>query len=122
MGSALRKELHRLWMTCVWSWAGWKSSWKSEASLRHWTRMNLASILLACILDLTHLERALIIALGLIVLVVELVNTAIEKAVDHTSTDESKLAESAKDAGSAAVALMAITAGIVWIFLIVNLF
>lgn len=120
MISSTRKELRRLWMTLVWSWAGWRDSWRSEASLRHWTRANIVSIIIASALDLSHIERILIIAFGLLVVVLELVNTAIEKAVDHSSTDENELARRAKDAGSAAVAAAAITAGVVWLLVLIG--
>ena len=53
-------------------------------------------------------------ALGLLVLMAELLNTAIEEVVDHISTEISPRAKKAKDCGSAAVALAAIAAGIAW--------
>ncbi len=51
----------------------------------------------------------------------ELFNTAIERAVDHTSTDHHELARQAKDAGSAAVALTAVSAGVAWVVVLLGL-
>ncbi|MES0824491.1 diacylglycerol kinase [Ruegeria sp. SCP11] len=98
-----------------WSWQGLAATWRDEYSFRVWVWANLVSAILALWLPLGDGLRVLILVLGLLVLVAELFNTAIERAVDHTSTDHSELAGQAKDAASAAVALTAIAAGVVWI-------
>ena len=59
--------------------------------------------------------RALILALGLLVLAAELINTAIEEVVDHISPGLDPRAKKAKDCGSACVALAAIAAGVAWV-------
>lgn len=97
-----------------WSWQGLTATFHEEYSFRVWAWLNLISAGLALLLPLTAGVRALILALGILVLVAELFNTAIERAVDHTSTKHNKLAGQAKDAASAAVALTAIAAGVVW--------
>ncbi len=113
-------EVQRLRNTVRWSWQGWCSAWAREKSLRQWFLLNLASAALAFTLDLTAGERALILALGLLVLVMELVNTAIEEAVDYISTDQDPRAGRAKDAGSAAVAVSAIAGGVAWAVILVG--
>ncbi len=100
----LRAEARRFWNTCVWSWQGWTAAWASEKTLRQWTLVNILSAALAFWLDLTPAERALILALGLLVLAAELLNTAIEETVNYLSTDRHPLAKKAKDCGSAGVA------------------
>ena len=97
-----------------WSWQGLAATWRDEYSFRVWVWANLISATLALWLPLGDGVRVLILVLGLLVLVAELFNTAIERAVDHTSTDHNVLAGQAKDAASAAVALTAITAGVAW--------
>jgi diacylglycerol kinase (ATP) len=114
------EELRRLRNTARWSWQGWSSTWMHEKSLRQWAALNVASALLAFMLDLTAGERALILALGLLILVMELVNTAIEETVDYISEAHDPRAGRAKDAGSAAVALTAIAGGIAWLIILIG--
>lgn len=105
----------RLRLRFIWSWAGLVDTWRNEHSFRTWVWANVASALLAIILPLSDGERALILALGLNVLAIELINTSIERAVDYISTEEHDLARRAKDAGSAGVAVAAIAAGVAWL-------
>jgi diacylglycerol kinase (ATP) len=65
-------------------------------------------------------ERALLVASVLFVLVVELLNSAVEATVDRISFDNHRLAKRAKDIGSAAVMLSIATAAIVWILVILR--
>ncbi|WP_170325889.1 diacylglycerol kinase [Ruegeria arenilitoris] len=105
-----------------WSWQGVVATWHAEYSFRTWVWANLISAALALWLPLGDGIRALILVLGLLVLVAELFNTAIERAVDHTSTNRSELAGQAKDAASAAVALTAVATGVAWIVGLISLF
>jgi diacylglycerol kinase (ATP) len=104
-----------------WSWQGIVATWHAEYSFRSWVWANLISATLAVLLPLNDGIRALILVLGLLVLVAELFNTAIERAVDHTSTDHNALAGQAKDAASAAVALTAVATGVAWVVGLVSL-
>jgi diacylglycerol kinase (ATP) len=113
-------ELRRLQNTVRWSWQGWCSAWAREKSLRQWTLLNAASAVLAFALHLTPGERALILALGLLILVMELVNTAIEETVDYISAAQDPRAGRAKDCGSAAVAVTAIAAGVAWLVILIG--
>jgi diacylglycerol kinase (ATP) len=110
--------LRRLKMRCIWSWAGVVSTWQNEHSFRSWVWANLVSAVLAFLLPLSSVERAVILALGLLILAAELVNTAIEDAIDYISTDEHPLAKRAKDAGSAGVAVASIAAGVAWVVIL----
>jgi diacylglycerol kinase (ATP) len=64
--------------------------------------------------------KALIIASVLLVLIVELLNSAVEAAVDHTSLDQHKLAKRAKDIGSAAVLLSLLNVVSVWLLILLG--
>jgi diacylglycerol kinase (ATP) len=68
----------------------------------------------------TGLERALLVASVLFVLVVELLNSAVEAAVDRVSFENHRLAKRAKDIGSAAVLLSLATAASVWLLVILQ--
>jgi diacylglycerol kinase (ATP) len=118
MTSNLSAELRRLRNTVVWSWAGWRAAWASEKTLRQWTLANAASAALAFWLPLSPAERAVILGLGLLVLVAELLNTALEEVVDYISLAQDPRAAKAKDCGSAAVAVAAIAAGLAWLVIL----
>lgn len=113
-------EWRRFLNTCRWSWAGWTAAWASEKSIRQWTLANAISASLALVIDLTATERAVILALGLLVLAAELINTAIEETVDYISDRRDPRAGKAKDCGSAAVAVTAIAAGVAWLVILIG--
>lgn len=116
----LKQEWERFKLRCKWSWEGWLYCWRYEHSLFQWIWANVASASLAFILDLSGAERALILALGILVLAAELMNTAVEKAVDHTSQEQNPLAKAAKDCASGAVAITAIAAGVAWLAILIG--
>ena len=66
------------------------------------------------------LERALLVATVLFVLVVELLNSAVEATVDRISFDNHRLAKRAKDIGSAAVMLAIAMAAAVWLLILIR--
>ena len=111
----------RLKYRCIWSWEGTVVTWREEHSFRSWVWANLISALAAFLLPLDTAERALILALGILVLAAELMNTGIENAVDQISKDQHPLAKKAKDAASAAVAVTAVAAGVAWIVILLGL-
>lgn len=113
-------ELRRIANTCRWSLDGWRAAWATEKSLRQWTIANVLSAALAFALDLSPAERGLILALGLLVLAAELMNTAIEETIDYISTERDPRAGRAKDCGSAGVALTAIAAGVAWLVILIG--
>lgn len=113
-------EFRRFVNTCRWSLQGWRAAWATERSLRQWSLVNLISATLAFTLDLTTGERALILALGLLVLAAELFNTAIEEMVDLAMPERHPRAGKAKDCGSAAVALTALAGGLAWLVILLG--
>jgi diacylglycerol kinase (ATP) len=113
--------LKRLKLRVIWSWAGCVDVWRTEHSFRSWVWANILSASFALYLPLGTAERALILALGILILAFELINSAIERVVDDIGTDQRPLAKQAKDAGSAGVAVAAIAAGVVWVIFIIDL-
>ena len=114
----IKRELYRFRKRVIWSWDGWLNSWRNEPSLQQWVWANVVSAGFALLLDLAPIERALILSLGILILAAELMNTGIERAIDHVSRDDHPLAKQAKDAASAAVALTAIAAGVAWLVIL----
>ncbi|MEO8244373.1 MAG: diacylglycerol kinase [bacterium] len=120
MKQLLQGELRRFANTVIWSWQGWRAAWATEKALRQWTVVNLVSAALALLLPLTVGERATILALGLLVLAAELMNTGIEEVVDMITKETDPRAKRAKDCGSAAVALTAIAGGVAWVVILIG--
>jgi len=68
----------------------------------------------------TGVERALLVGCLLLVLIVELLNSAVEATVDRLSLDQHPLAKRAKDLGSAAVMLSLLLAGVTWLLVLLG--
>ncbi len=120
MKALLRAEVLRFCNTVIWSWQGWCAAWATEKTLRQWTVVNALSAALALGLDLSAAERGMILALGLLVLAAELMNTGLEEAIDYISAERDPRAKKAKDCGSAAVALTAIAGGVAWVVVLIG--
>lgn len=106
--------LKRVWNALFYSLEGFKAAWRHEDAFRQETLLAAALIPLAFVLADAPLARALMIASVLLVLIVELVNSAIEATVDRISLENHQLAKRAKDIGSAAVLIALINVLVVW--------
>ena len=106
--------LRRLWNAFGYSIAGFRAAYKHEDAFRQ--EVHLAAILipLALWLPASPIGRAMMISSVLLVIVVELINSAIEATVDRCSLDSHDLAKRAKDIGSAAVLVSIVIAIVVW--------
>ncbi|HLX24537.1 MAG TPA: diacylglycerol kinase [Usitatibacter sp.] len=82
---------------------GIASTWQTEAAFRLESLFAVILIPVACILPVPLLHRALLAGSVLMVLMIELLNSSIEAAIDHISLEQHPLAKKSKDAGSAAV-------------------
>ncbi|OLQ93723.1 diacylglycerol kinase [Vibrio ponticus] len=96
------------------SWQGLVAAFKNEAAFRE--EILLAAIMLpvAFWLDVTQLERILLVATVVLVLIVELINSAIEAVVDRIGSERHELSGRAKDIGSAAVLLAMLLTAYTW--------
>jgi diacylglycerol kinase (ATP) len=106
--------VRRLINACGYSLEGFKAAFIHEDAFRQEVFLAIVLIPLAFFLGKSPIERALMIASVLLVLIVELLNSAIEAAVDHTSTEHNALAKQAKDIGSAAVFIALMIMASVW--------
>lgn len=86
-----------------------------EAAFRQLLLLNIVLIPLACLLDISSLERAMLIMVTAFTLIVELINTAIEAAIDRISLEIHPLSKQAKDMGSAAQLLSLILVAAIWL-------
>ncbi|WP_319534548.1 diacylglycerol kinase [uncultured Vibrio sp.] len=93
---------------------GLKAAWINEAAFRQELLLTATLTISAFFLPVTTLERVLMIGSLLLVLIVELINSAIEAVVDRVSDDWHELSGRAKDIGSAAVFVALLLALLVW--------
>jgi diacylglycerol kinase (ATP) len=115
-----RTGLVRIWNAFHYSLAGLKAAYSHEDAFRQEIHLALVLIPLAFFLPASPLGRALMIASVLLVLVVELLNSAIEATVDRISLDHHRLAKRAKDIGSAAVLIALINVAAVWLLVLLD--
>jgi diacylglycerol kinase len=94
---------------------GLKAAYRHESAFRQVCWLNLTLVILACIFDFDFSVRLLLITTSFISLITELFNTAVEAAVDHTSTEKHELAKRAKDAGSAAQLAALVLLAVTWL-------
>ena len=109
-----KNGLERIAKAAGYSIAGLKAAYKNEAAIRQETWLMMIFLPLAFYVGQTNIERILLVGATLLVYIVELLNSAIETAVDHTSLEAHPLAGCAKDIGSAAVFIALINFVITW--------
>ena len=111
--------LKRIFNASGYSLAGLRAAFSGEAAFRQLLLVNLLLIPLAFYLQVSRVERALLVAACLLALIVELLNSAVEAAIDRISLELHPLSKNAKDMGSAAqfVALTMIT--LVWAVILI---
>jgi diacylglycerol kinase (ATP) len=114
MANANNTGLRRLVNATFFSLAGLRAAWRNEAAFRQ--ECALAAVLTpaAFWVGQTAVERSLLIGTCWLVLVVELLNSAVEAVVDRVGTDHHKLSGRAKDLGSAAVFVSLALTTLVW--------
>lgn len=108
------KGLIRLIHATRYSFQGLRALWRHEAAFRQEVVLSLLLTPVIIIVDVTPSERALLVVSLLVVLITEMLNSAIEVVVDRIGHEEHVLSGRAKDMGSAAVMLSLIGAAIVW--------
>ena len=100
------------------SLAGLAAAARHESAFRELVALCLIAVPVAFWLGDTGVERALMIGSVMLALIVELLNAAVEAAVDRISLENHRLAKRAKDIGSAAVMLSLVNAGVVWLLIV----
>ncbi len=120
MASQGTSGLTRLVKATQFSWKGLKATFANEQAFRQEVYLSIVLIPLALYLGENGLERALLVSVVLLILVIELINSGIEAIVDRISTEYHELSGRAKDIGSAAVLLSLINAAIVWALVIIK--
>ncbi len=112
------KGLRRLLNALRWTVLGFRSTYKHEEAFRQEVWLCLVMIPLGLWLGESGVERALLVGPLLLVLIVELMNSAIESVVDRISTDRHELSGRAKDQGSAAVFVSLMLVALCWVLVL----
>jgi diacylglycerol kinase (ATP) len=110
--------LRRLLNAAAYSIAGFSAAARHEDAFRQELLLAAVLVPLALWFGANGVERAVLVGSVLLVLVVELLNSAIEATVDRVSLDDHRLAKRAKDIGSAAVMLSLVNVAVVWLLVL----
>lgn len=106
--------IKRVFSAFFYSIDGFRAAWRYEHAFRQELMIAIPGVMLALLLPVSRLEKLALIASLVLVLIVELLNSAIEAVVDRVSLDRHSLSKTAKDLGSAAVMLSFALALVTW--------
>ncbi len=101
----------------IYTFAGLKAGWKNELAFRGEVVVAIIMVPLGLWLGRSAVEQSLLIASILLILVTELLNSALEAVVDRIGPQRHELSKRAKDMGSAAAFISMVTAALVWILI-----
>jgi len=107
--------IQRILKASIYSLQGLKAAVKHEAAVRQELALLTASVLLLCWLDVSQIERIVMLGSVVLALIIELINSAIEAVVDRIGVEKHELSGRAKDIGSAAVLVALLLAAFTWI-------
>ncbi len=113
-------DFRRLLRALVYSYKGLRDALVDEPAFRQEAVLALVLIPVAVWLGKDNVEKALMIGVLFVVLIVELLNTAVETAIDRIGSEFSDLSRKAKDLGSAAVFLSLALVVVVWALMLLN--
>lgn len=106
--------IKRIWYALGYSLDGLKAAYRGEAAFRQLVWLAVIFIPLALVLPVSYVGRALMVGSVLLSLIIELLNSAIEAAIDRISLERHPLSKASKDMGSAAQMLGLIMIAVVW--------
>lgn len=110
----------RLFKATGYSFSGLKAAFKNEAAFRQELLLIVIFVPVAFWFGDGNIEKVLLVSSLLLILIVELINSAIESTIDRVGSEQHELSGRAKDIGSAAVFLALINAAFVWAFLLLT--
>jgi diacylglycerol kinase (ATP) len=112
-----QRGIRRLINALFYSLSGLALAYRHESAFRQEIALAAVLIPIACLLPVGAVERVLLIGSALLVLIVELLNSSVEAAIDRIGFDTHRLSKRAKDLGSAAVLITLATLLITWLLL-----
>ncbi len=117
-----KRGMTRIWRALGYSMAGLGSAFRNEAAFRQELGLTAVLFVIAMALPASLVQKALLMHTVLFVLVAELLNSAVEAAVDRISLDKDALAKQAKDIASAAVFVSLMGCVLVWTLVLYDIF
>ena len=113
-----RSGLRRIVNAFGYSMSGLAAAYRNEAAFRQEVLLAAVLVPLALFLPASGAGRALMVGSVMLLLVVELLNSAVEATVDRVSLDDHSLAKRAKDIGSAAVMVALVNVPVTWVLVL----
>lgn len=110
--------IKRIISAAGYSWQGLSACWRMEAAFRQEVSLSLILIPLGLYLGQGGVEKAMLVSVCVLVMIVEVLNSAIEAVVDRVGHERHELSGLAKDLGSAAVFLSLLTLGVTWLLVL----
>ncbi len=117
-----KSGMKRVFSAFHYSLDGLRSAWRGEHSFRQELLLVSIATVIALCLPVAALEKLMLIGVLILVLIVELINSAVEAVVDRVSLERNPLSKNAKDYGSAAVLLTLVLAAMTWGVILLPLF
>ncbi len=117
-----KSGLKRIFSAFFYSLEGLQTAVRSEHAFRQELFVFVVGTIAALLLPVSAFQKLVLIGSMVIVLIVELINSAIEAVVDRVSLERHPLSKNAKDFGSAAVLLACLLSGATWLVVLVNRF
>jgi diacylglycerol kinase (ATP) len=117
-----KSGVKRIFSAFFYSIDGFKAAWRGEHAFRQELLLVVPGVIVALLLHISPLHKLALVAVLLLILIVELINSAIEAVVDRVSFEHHPLSKNAKDLGSAAVFLSFVLAVATWCVILAPLF
>ena len=117
-----KSGIKRIFSALLYSIDGLKTAWRSEHAFRQELMLFAAGTVVALLLPVSAFQKLVLVAPLVLMLIVELINSAIEAVVDRISLERHPLSKNAKDLGSAAVLLAGLLAALTWTVVLVQRF
>ena len=114
MGAENESVMRHIVNALIWSMAGIKAAWKHELAFRSQVVVIAIMLPIGFWLGRTAVEWALLLGSCMLVLITELLNSALETIVDRVGLEPHELSGRAKDLGSAAAFFSMLTAAVIW--------
>lgn len=117
-----KSGLKRILSAFFYSLDGLKAAWRHEHAFRQELALFAVGTVIALLLRISAFEKLLLIGVLVLILIVELLNSALEAVVDRVSLERHPLSKNAKDFGSAAVLLACLLAAAAWAVVLLDRF
>ena len=117
-----KSGIKRIFSALLYSFDGLKTAWRHEHAFRQELMLFAAGAVVALLLPVSAFQKLVLVAPLVLMLIVELINSAIEAVVDRISLERHPLSKNAKDLGSAAVLLAGLLAALTWTVVLVQRF